>query len=309
MPMMPRLREFPALGVHGFYRLAYTEWGPLDAERTVLCVHGVSRNGRDFDFLARTLAERGVRVVAPDLPGRGRSDWLPSAHHYTDEHYAAVMAALIARLDVSQLDWVGTSLGGYIGMLLASKAGTPIRRLVLNDFGARISATALRRIGTYLNTRWQFESLEELEAHMREIHAPFGRLSDAQWRHLAQHSAVRTDDGKWRFHYDPAIGARFAIPMWMDLDLWHIWDKVACPVLILRGAESDLLSARTAQEMTRRGLAGESGQVSLVEIPGSGHAPSLLVDHQIQLVADFLLSAEPAVAANGPRSSSSSVKA
>jgi pimeloyl-ACP methyl ester carboxylesterase len=284
----PRLRELPVFGPRGFYRLAYTEWGPANAQRTVLCVHGVSRNGRDFDFLARALAERGMRVVAPDLPGRGSSDWLPSSLHYTDAEYTSAMAALVGRLDVTEIDWVGTSLGGYIGMLLAAQPGTPIRRLVLNDFGARVAATALRRIGAYLNTRWRFDNMDEVEAHLRQIHAPFGKLTDAQWQHLVAHSAVATDDGKLRFHYDPAIGARFAIPLWADLILWSTWEMIACPVLILRGAESDLLSSRTAQEMTRRGIAASRGQVELVEIAGSGHAPSLLMENQIRLIVDFL---------------------
>src|SRR5881227_2256498 len=138
--MKPRLRDVPVLGRDGFLRLAYVEWGSPKAKRTVVCVHGVSRNSRDFDALARELAECGARVVCPDLPGRGRSDWLATPAHYTDRAYTRAIATLLARLDVEQVDWVGTSLGGHIGMLMAAERGSPIRRLVLNDFGARVSA-------------------------------------------------------------------------------------------------------------------------------------------------------------------------
>src|SRR5262249_10221821 len=142
LTMQPRLREVPVLGRDGFRRLAYAEWGPSNAAQTIVCVHGVSRNGRDFDFLAADLAERGARVVCPDRRGRGRSDWLSSPAHYTDRAYLRAMATLVARLDIDEVDWVGTSLGGHIGMMVAAEPGSPIRRLVLNDFGARVSAAA-----------------------------------------------------------------------------------------------------------------------------------------------------------------------
>jgi pimeloyl-ACP methyl ester carboxylesterase len=268
--------------------LAYCEWGPRTASRTVVCVHGVSRSGQDFDALASALAARGVRVVVPDLPGRGRSEWLATAEHYTDRAYTGAMATLIARLDTDEVDWIGTSLGGHIGMLLAAQRATPIRRLVLNDFGARVSAAGLRRIGGYLARTWRFKSLEEVEAHLREALAPFGALSDAQWHHLAAHSAVRDPDGGWRFHFDPAIGARFRVPIWLDIVLWHIWDKIDCPVLILRGADSDLLSAHTVEQMLSRGPAAEAGKVCAVEFAGCGHAPALMEREQIAVIEDFL---------------------
>jgi pimeloyl-ACP methyl ester carboxylesterase len=284
----PVSKEVPVLGEGGFRRLAYTEWGPANAARTIVCVHGLSRNGRDFDTLASALADEGARVVAPDLPGRGRSDWLPSAAQYTDRTYLRAMAALIARLDVEQVDWVGTSLGGHIGMLMAAEQRSPVRRLVLNDFGARISAAALRRIGAYLSKTWRFASLGELDAHLREVHAPFGALTDAQWRHLAKHSAVEEPDGQWRFHFDPAIAMRFGIPIWLDVVLWHLWDRVECPVLIVRGAESDLLSADTVRAMLARGPAARAGKVSSVELPGCGHAPALMDAAQVAVIRNFL---------------------
>ncbi len=290
------------LGHGGFRRLSYAEWGPEKAERTVMCVHGVSRTGRDFDVLAAALVGADdVRVVAPDLPGRGRSEWLSKPAHYTDRAYTGALSTLIARLDVEQLDWIGTSLGGHIGMLMSSEYATPIRRLVLNDFGARVSASALRRIGAYLGKRWRFASVDDLEAHLREIHEPFGNLTDAQWRHLAKHSAAPDPTGGFRFHFDPAIGARFAIPIYLDVVLWQLWDKIDCPVLILRGEDSDLLCDSTTRDMLNRGPAAKAGRVTVVEILECGHAPALMEATQIEVIKDFLLSPTPVQAGGHAR--------
>jgi pimeloyl-ACP methyl ester carboxylesterase len=252
-------------------------------------VHGVSRNSRDFDALASELAECGAQVVCPDLPSRGRSDWLATPAHYADRAYTRAIATLLARLDVEQVDWVGTSLGGHIGMLMAAERGSSIRRLVLNDFGARVSDGALRRIGQYLCTDWRFPGNEAAEAHLREIHSSFGKLTDAQWRHFAEHSTVANGNGALRFHYDPAIAMRFAVPIMLDVVLWSLWDVIECPVLLLRGESSDLLSAATVQEMQRRGGAARTGQVRAVEILGCGHAPSLMQATHIALIREFLM--------------------
>lgn len=298
--MQPRLREVQVLARTGFRRLAYTEWGPEKAGQTVVCVHGVSRNGRDFDILAADLAQRGVRVVCPDLPGRGRSDWLPSGMDYGDRAYTRALATLIARLDVAQVDWIGTSLGGHIGMLMAAEPGTPIRRLVLNDFGARVSAAALRRIGTYLRKEWRFTSMAEAEAHLREIHAPFGKLTDAQWHHLVEHSVVE-DGAKLRFHYDPAIAMRFGVPIMFDIVLWQLWDAIECQVLVLRGEHSDLLSPETVAQMTQRGIAARAGRVRIEQITDCGHAPALMDEAQLALVRDFVLDKPVAAPATARR--------
>lgn len=300
--LQPRLKEVSALGPGGFRKLAYAEWGSELASRTVICVHGVSRSGRDFDLLAAELAKSGARVIAPDLPGRGRSEWLPSPAHYSDQTYVGAMAALIARLDVHEVDWIGTSLGGHIGMLLAAEEGSPIRRLVLNDFGARVSAAALRRIGGYLTRSWVFKSKDALESHLRDALAPFGELTEEQWHHLATHSAVEDPDGTYRFHYDPAIGARFAIPIWLDVVLWQVWERIECPVLILRGEHSDLLSAHTVEMMCKRGAAAKAGRVSAVEIEDCGHAPALMDAAQIGLIQGFLFRDDEASGASASRS-------
>jgi len=286
--LTPRLEEVRALGPHGFSRVAYTEWGPPESERVVLCVHGLTRNSRDFDFLARRLAAAGMRVVAPDLPGRGRSEWIPNAADYTTPLYLAATAAVIARLGVEKVDWVGTSLGGHVGMELAALPGAPIRRLVLNDFGARVASAALQRIGGYLRIRRRFASIDELEKHLRTIHDTFGQLTDPQWKHLATHSAVKTEEGDYRQHFDPAIGRMFSWPMMVDIALWHVWEKVSCPVLILRGEDSDLLHASTVREMLKRGTAAEKSLVRTIEVRGCGHAPALMADYQISLIEEFL---------------------
>lgn len=285
----PRLGELSVLGPAGFYRLAYADWGPPDAEHVVLCVHGVTRNGHDFDFLAAEFAALNIRVVAPDLPGRGRSDWLPSAKHYDNHVYLASMAALIGRLGVAQVDWIGTSLGGYIGMAMAALPHNPIRRLVLNDFGARVRHAALRRIAGYLRVVPALKDLAAAEAYLRDVLGPFGTLSDAQWQHITRHSVVKGEGGGWTWHYDPAIAHNFPLFIAFDVVLWHLWDDVSCPTLVLRGESSDLLDAPTVREMRQRGHAAAAGRVEVAEIEGCGHAPSLMVKEQIARVRDFLL--------------------
>lgn len=275
-------RWFKAISPAGFHRLHYLDWGAADAGRVVICVHGLTRNGRDFDMLAGSLAE-SWRVCCPDIVGRGLSDRLATASLYAYPQYMSDVAALIARLDVDQVDWVGTSMGGLLGMMLAALPGTPIRRLVVNDVGPFIPAAALRRIGSYVGTVARFADLAALEAHMREIYAPFGPLGDAQWRHLAAHGHVVNDDGSVSANYDPAIADALRNPEIGDLDLWPVWDAVRCPTLVLRGAESDVLPAEVAQEMTLRGP-----RAALITLAGVGHAPALMEAGQIAAVADFL---------------------
>jgi pimeloyl-ACP methyl ester carboxylesterase len=286
--LTPRFEEVSALGPHGLTKISYAEWGPRDADQVVLCVHGLTRNKRDFDFLALRLAHRGLRVLAADLPGRGDSGWVSTPTDYATPLYLAAVAAVIARSGAKSVDYVGTSLGGHVGMEMAALPGNSIRRLVLNDFGARVGGIALQRIGSYLRMKRRFANVDELEAHLRTIHEPFGHLTDAQWRHIAEHSAVKTEEGDWRQHYDPAIGRAFSWPLMVDISLWDIWDKVACPVMILRGEDSDLLHASTVREMQKRGISGKNGLVRSVEVRGVGHAPALMNDSQITLIEDFL---------------------
>jgi len=174
--LIPRFGDVQALGPHGFTRVAYIEWGPPDAEQVVICAHGLTRNGRDFDFLARRLAHRGLRIIAPDLPGRGKSAWVNPPTDYATPLYIAAAVAIIARSGAKAVDWVGTSLGGHVGMEVAALPGAPIRRLLLNDFGARVTGSALQRIGSYLRMKRRFADMAELELHLRTIHAPFGKL-------------------------------------------------------------------------------------------------------------------------------------
>lgn len=282
--MTPRLASFHGLSLGGFHRVAYWEWGQHDARRTLVCVHGLTRQGRDFDFLARSFARKGWRVVCPDLVGRGKSDWLRQAEGYTLLQYGADMSALLARLEVDQVDWLGNSLGGLVGMMLAAQPGSPIRRLVINDIGPCIPGTALRRLGAYLNAPPpRFAGLVEAEAYLRATLAPFGALSDAQWRHLAEHSVRPDGAGGLVRHHDPAIAAAWRPWRLGSILLWDWWDRVACPTLVLRGALSDMLPPATAREMTRRGPKAE-----LVELPAIGHLPALLDPEQIQPIAHFL---------------------
>lgn len=286
--MTPRLKTMPVLTPGGFVQLAWAEWGDESAARTVVCVHGLTRNGRDFDVLAEALAQADWRVVAPDVPGRGRSERLRRSEDYTYPVYLAALSALIGRLAVPNVDWIGTSMGGLIGMMLAAQPGTPIGRLVVNDIGPFIPKASLQRIADYIGEERGFATAAELEAYLRRVHAPFGALSDAQWRHLAAYSSAPAENGRVRLHYDPAIAQAFKAAPIDDISLWPVWEAIACPVLVLRGADSDLLLKETAEEMTRRGAAATRGQVRLRTIAGAGHAPALMAPDQIATVREFL---------------------
>ena len=282
----PRERSVQCMGPHGLHRMAYTEWGDPQNPRVLVCVHGLTRNGRDFDELARAMAGE-YRVVCPDVVGRGRSEWLGVKTDYGFPVYLSDMVTLIARLDVETVHWVGTSMGGIIGMLLASQPQTPITRLVLNDVGPVITASSLIRIGQYVGTAPRFPDIGAAERYIRQVSAPFGPLSDAQWQHLTRYSVGATDDGEggFRMVYDPGIGDAFRnTPIVSDVDLWPIYEGVRCPTLALRGAESDLLERGTFAAMAGRGPCAQT-----VEFPGVGHAPMLMDPAQISVVRAFLL--------------------
>lgn len=286
-PVEPRYVR--CLSPAGFHRMAYVEWGDPANPRVLVCVHGLTRCGRDFDYLAQALAGE-YRVVCPDVVGRGVSDWLRDPMHYALPQYAQDMTALLARLDVEQVDWLGTSMGGLIGMALAAQPAAngqpgPIRRLILNDVGPVIAAPALARIGAYLATPPDFASPEEAQAYIRAIAAPFGKLSDAQWRHLTQHVIKSGPDGRLQLRYDPGIAVPFAAAAreGKDIELWALYEAIRCPTRVIRGANSDLLSRETVVAMRERGPRAQA-----VEIPDVGHAPMFLDDAQVAIVRDFL---------------------
>lgn len=268
----------------GMHRIVYTDWGPPDAAEAVVCVHGFIRNGRDFDTLARRLGARR-RVVCPDMPGRGRSEWLAGAGPdagYNLPQYVLDAAALVARLGTDQVDWIGTSMGGLIGMALAALPQSPIRRLVLNDTSAEIPGAFLDGLAAYVGLAEEFDSLEDLEAYLRTLYAGFGALSDEQWRHLAEHSSRTLPDSRLALAYDPAL-ARTLSPPHADQALWPLWESITCPVLLLRGENSPLVTREAAERMATTGP-----RATVVEIPGCGHAPSLMTDDQIAVVEGWL---------------------
>ena len=276
------------LSTKGFHRIHYTDWGDAANPRIVLCAHGLTRSGRDFDDLAQAL-QPDFRVICPDIAGRGKSDWLRAKADYGYVQYLADMNALIARVTANagenRIYWVGTSMGGIIGMLLAAQPQSPIAKLVLNDIGTVVPKAALERLAKYTGHTPNFNTFQELEAYVRFVSAPFGPLTDEQWRHLTVHSATQMANGSWTTAYDPAIGIPFQQGPLTDINLWQYWDTIECPTLLLRGAQSDLLLKENALAMTQRGP-----RPRLVEFEGIGHAPMLMAADQIAVVRDFLLS-------------------
>jgi pimeloyl-ACP methyl ester carboxylesterase len=248
----------------------------------VICVHGYSGNARDFDELARSLSG-GARVICPDVAGRGESEWLGSPLEYGFPQFLSDINALIARLHVREVDWVGTSMGGLLGMLLAASPGSPIRRLVMNDVGAFLPMDALRQIRGNLSAPARFASLDAVETHMRHTHRDWGTLSDAQWRHLARHGSRKVEGG-YRLHYDPQITRLLdAFPFAPGLFFWDAWYKVKCTTLLVRGERSEVFPRHVADTMLHI-----KPEATLLEIADCGHAPALMSRAEIDAVRRFL---------------------
>ena len=276
-------RFLSCLGPSGFHRLAYREWPGPAAGPTLLCVHGLTRNGRDFDAIAEALSVY-YRVVCPDMPGRGASEYLPDSAHYNYGVYLADLAQLIARLDVEKLDWLGTSMGGLLGMMMAANPGAPIRRLVINDIGAMVAKEGLERIASYVGLDPKFESVEALADAMAANFVGSDKVPRATILRIAEGASRRLADGRYGLAYDPHIADLFKASPPQDVDLWGVWDRIACPTLVLRGGVSDILASDVAEAMTARGP-----QAKLVEFAGVGHAPWLATEEHIAPVRDFLV--------------------
>ena len=282
--MQPRSGSIRYLLAGKFRRLAFEEWGDPTAS-PVVCVHGLTRNGRDFDALAEGLAAT-YRVICPDLPGRGHSEWLDDPMLYQAQHYVTALAHLLAWIG-RDVAWVGTSLGGICGMVIAATDGSPINRLVLNDVGPFIPAKALTRISAYMVASAdspmmaRFPDIEAIERHLRIVHAPFGPLSDTQWAELARNSARALPDGRFTMHYDPRIADPMRGHDPVDVDMWPLWDRILVPCMVIRGATSDTLLPATFARM-------EASGAETFEVKVTGHAPALLDPPQIEAVRLFL---------------------
>ncbi|CAM3843803.1 alpha/beta fold hydrolase [Castellaniella denitrificans] len=302
----PRLDFVACASPAGLHRMAYWEWGDPDNDKVLVCAHGLTRTGRDFDPLARAL-DREYRVVCPDVVGRGRSDWLIDPAGYVIPQYVADLVTLVARLRPARLDWVGTSMGGLIGLGLAGMAAAspalrpprgplglgaapdvPLGRMVFNDIGPALNVGGLARIGAYVGQELSFDRYEQAVDYVRTVSAGFGPHDDAGWDALTRHVFLERD-GRWIKHYDPRLAQPFALQTpeataAAEALLWRAWDHLPVPSLILRGAQSDILMPETARRMVER-----NPRARLVEFDGVGHAPTLRSDEQIAAVRDFLL--------------------
>lgn len=296
--MTPTLNSVQCLSPAGLHSMAYKEWGDACNPKVLVCVHGLTRVADDFDALAVVLAKH-YRVICPDVVGRGRSGRLADPRHYVIPQYVNDMVTLLARIDAQTVHWLGTSMGGLIGMGLASLPQNPIQKLVLNDIGPAINAEALARIGKYVGEPVKFASFDEASAYIRAISATFGEHSDEQWRKLASDVLRQDAEGQWIRHYDLRLAAPFAAAAASDPGgqmaeamLWAAYDAIRCPTLLIRGAQSDLLTKDVAQAMTQRGP-----RPHLVEFPNVGHAPTLVHADQIALIENWLLQGDVSIAA------------
>lgn len=282
----PRLSSVKCLSPAGLHKMAYAEWGEPDNPRVLVCVHGLTRLGNDFSRLARSLRSE-YRVVCPDVVGRGRSDRLTDPNHYVVPQYVADMVTLIARLGVDEVDWLGTSMGGLIGIMLAGQPQSPVARLIINDVGPRLDAAALTRIGTYVGVPMSFATVDEAVDYIAQVAAPFGLKRREDWHELVE-PGLRRDGSRWTLHYDTRIAVPFKAmsaetAAGGEAAMWRLYDQIACPTLVVRGEHSDLLARETLQEMAVRGPRPQT-----VQVPGVGHAPTFMHDNEIAIVREFL---------------------
>ncbi|WP_230413558.1 alpha/beta fold hydrolase [Undibacterium umbellatum] len=286
--MQARRKSVQCISPTGLHTMSYKEWGDPLNPKVLVCVHGVTRVAEDFDSLAVALCQE-YRVVCPDVVGRGYSGRLRNPMHYQIPQYVSDMVSLLARLEAETVHWFGTSMGGLIGMSLASLPDNPIKKLVLNDVGPVLNPEALARIGEYIGQDVRFESFDEAQAYIKAISISFGPHSEAQWEKLARDVLRQNEQGQWVRHYDlglaqPIKASTPELAAIAQTMLWAAYDAISCPTLLVRGAESDLLTAESAQAMMQRGP-----RARLVEFAGVGHAPTFLQPEQIAVAVDFLL--------------------
>jgi pimeloyl-ACP methyl ester carboxylesterase len=284
-----RIETVQCLSPDGLHKMAYKEWGQPDNPHVLVCVHGLTRVSDDFDVLARELSEQ-YRVICPDVVGRGRSSWLKNPQNYQVPQYVADMVTLLARLRATHVDYLGTSMGGLIGMGLASLRDNPIKKLILNDIGPSLDVAALNRISQYVSQPLRFATFGEGAQYIRSISLTFGEHSEEEWHKLCKDVLRQDKDGMWIRHHDLNLGLAMQaitpeLAQAAQVMMWSAFDSISCPTLLLRGADSDLLSKETAQQMTRRGP-----KVKLVEFEKVGHAPTLVHADQIEPIRQFLSS-------------------
>ncbi|MGB0720236.1 MAG: alpha/beta fold hydrolase [Bdellovibrionales bacterium] len=268
------------------HKIVYSDWGAQNA-KPLVCIHGLTGNGHDFDYLAQDLTRHDYRLICIDLAGRGRSDFLADPQDYTYDQYLQDINAVLVHegLDAPvSVDWLGVSLGGLLGIRLAGVADTPIRRLILNDIGPVVPQAALDFIYLVISQRYTFEDIPALEARMRATRGlTWGPVTDAQWHHMAEHNARALEDGQITYAYDPAIAEVFQTQPIGDLDLWPFWDAITCPTLVIQGKQSVLLTDAIVEEMQTRGP-----DFDLIVFEGCGHVPSLMAENQIEAVRGWL---------------------
>ncbi len=269
------------LSNEGFHRNYYREWGDPDSEHTIICVHGVTRLSRDFDVLANALSKK-YRVVCPDIVGRGYSDWFGNKQNYNFLQYCADMNALIANLNVEKVHWIGTSMGGIIGMILSALPHTPIESLILNDVGPDLKRIELQRLGKYIGKAPTFATQDDLFTYYKETYQAFGNLPETHWKKMALYSSFKEDYG-YRMHYDPKIGDAFRSSYsFYNFDLWKYWDEIECPTMLIRGKLSTFFTPEVAEKMLQRGT-----DVRLKEVDNVGHAPMLNNKAEVDFIKAF----------------------
>ena len=281
-------KYYYGLNSQGLHRIVYNDWGPADAT-PIICVHGLTGNGHDFDYLAQALIEKGYRLIAIDMPGRGRSEFLPEPLDYNYNQYCQDLIALLAHLGINEpasVDWIGVSLGGLLGIRLAGLPNSPIRRMIINDIGPIVPQAALEFIHKVISQPYQFDTVHDLEKRMRETRGlTYGPLNDEQWRHMAEHNARALDDGQITYSYDPEIAVVFEHAPIGDVDLWQSWDRIQCPVLLIQGKRSLLLTDEIVEEMNMR---GPGPFMDLVIFKDCGHVPSLMAPEHISVIEEWL---------------------
>lgn len=296
MAIAPRELSFSAPSLRHpeqFHRTTVYEWGDTDNPDILVCVHGLTRNGRDFDFLAERLSDT-YRILSPDIVGRGKSERLQDPMDYTYPQYMADLLVMLQALDVPACNWVGTSMGGILGMMIATFHPDKIQRLILNDIGAVVAKQGLDRIASYAGITMDFPDRQTAEEALRRIFTPFGVNGDAQWAHLFEYTLKQNAQGGFSFTYDPDITAPFKAETKnyqevKAVELWPLWKGIHCPVLVIRGAESDILLRETVEEMRKL-----HPQTTVTEIAGVGHAPTLFEPEQIDIIQNWFKATSPA---------------